>query len=222
MHSSSDEAAATMRQALELMGHDQPRMGQLIGKAYKMDPNMILANVFMAMGEEPGKVKPFQDAVAAYDGEMNEGEKLFAQAIKHADDSTYAYSSMMTPILKMYPNDAGLHLLLGYISVGEEKTEEALAHFQKAIELKDLKGAYNMMGYAYMRAGEMEKALKAFESYMSVAEDHPNPYDSMGDYYMAQRKYKAAAEAFEKAASMSEAYAFAKKKAEKAREMMED
>lgn len=222
MTSTSEEAAVTMRQAMEKMGHDTPAMQQLIGKAYKMDPNMIVANVFMAMGAEPAKTKPFQEAVAAHKGEMNEGEKLFAEAMKHADDTSYAYSALMAPITNIYPKDAALHMLLGYIYMQEEKAEEAIAHFQKAIELKDLKGAYNMLGYIYMEAGEMDKAGQAFESYMSVAEDHPNPYDSMGDYYMAAKDYKAAAESYEKAAAMDEAYAYSKEKAAKAREMMNE
>lgn len=222
MNSSSDEAATSMRHALEQMGHDMSAMQQHVGKAYKLDPNMIVANVFMAMGGDSEKIKPFQEAVAGYEGEMNDGEKLFAEAIKHASDSSYEFSALMAPIAEMYPDDAGLHILLGYIHTGEGKAEAAIAHYQKAIELKDLKGAYNMLGYTYMQAGDMDKAKQAFESYMSVAEGHPNPYDSMGDYHMANKDYKAAAASFEKAASMSEAYGYAKEKAMKAMEMMKE
>jgi len=221
MTTENPEAAKELRMALNLMGHDMPKFGQHIQNAYKLDPNMPMAMMFMtANAPSEEAAKPMIDKIKAYKGELNDGEKVFAEMVAYVGDTTYEASETASKLTELYPNDAGLHVMNGYILMGEEKAEKAIVHFNKAIELDQHPGAMNMKGYALMSLGKMDKAKDAFEAYLQAVPDHANPHDSMGDLLMAMEDYEGAAESFEKAASMSSDDSISAEKAKKAREMM--
>jgi tetratricopeptide (TPR) repeat protein len=50
--------------------------------------------------------------------------------------------------------------------------EEAIKHYQKAIEIDPAYGnAYNNLGYAYQKAGKYTDAIKMFETYLQIGTD---------------------------------------------------
>lgn len=223
IHAATPEIAQKLRSAMELTGHDMQLMSQQIGSLLEMDENLFIANVFMAsQAEGMGNEEMLQrhlKRVKRHEGELSEGEKVFAEMLGHEGDDSFDFSPIGAKLVKLYPNDAALHVIAGYLYMQSEKPKQAIAVFQKAVDLKGLAGAYNMMGYAYMQLKDMDKAKASFEAYQQAAPNHANPYDSMGDYYMAIEDFAMAAASFEKAASMDERFATSKEKAQNAREM---
>ncbi|MCI4669847.1 MAG: hypothetical protein MRZ79_17055 [Bacteroidia bacterium] len=223
MNAANEEAKTEMRNALNIMGHDMPKYAQHVMKAYELDPNMPMAMCFMTVLTQADKKKSMEMAkkFTDYEGELNDGEQVFSTMMSHWGDTTYIASNDAKELLELYPEDAGLHVLLGFIFMDDKMTDKAIAAFDKAIELDDLPGAYNMKAFAYMDKGEMDNAKSSLEAYIKRMPNHPNPYDSMGDFYMAQKDYKNAYEQYTKASSMEGAFPESAEKAKKAKELME-
>jgi len=224
IHSKSPEAVQILRNAMEQIGHDMPFFGESVEKALELDEEMYLPNVFSAFRAKDMKNEEmfgkYMAQVTAYKGELSEGERLFAQMLDETNEETPDNSPIAQQLVDLYPEDAAIHLMAGFMFAESKKFEKANAMFTRVIELKDLPAAYNMMGYAYMRSGQLEKAKTAFETYQKIAPDHANPYDSMGDYLMAVKEYEAAAQSFEKAASLNKNFTGSAKKAVEARKKL--
>jgi tetratricopeptide (TPR) repeat protein len=66
-------------------------------------------------------------------------------------------------LLRKYPQDASLQMLLGNIKYTVGLLVEASAHYEKALELDPgLCQGYYKMGVCYVRMGRLDEALKAF------------------------------------------------------------
>ena len=81
--------------------------------------------------------------------------------------------------------------------------------------------AYNQLGYAYMDLGKYEDAKNAFDKYIELAPNLANPFDSKGDYFMATKQFEKAYESYMKAFGNDSSFEVSKKKASKARLMLE-
>ena len=112
-------------------------------------------------------------------------------------------------ILEAY-EDAEVYYNIGYIKTAQEKYDEALIAFRKAIMINNLHArAYKKMGEVHVKKGEPEKAEEYFqkagdifleremnseaeEAYKEVLKINPdttNVYNSLGILYRKQRKY---------------------------------
>jgi lipoprotein NlpI len=65
----------------------------------------------------------------------------------------------------------------------------------------------------------MDEARAAFDKYIELAPNQPNPYDSKGDYFMEVKDYKNAYQSYMKAHELDSLWGV--KKAEKAKIMMD-
>ncbi len=71
--------------------------------------------------------------------------------------------------LKLHPEDAGAHLLLGQIDAVEGERSEAIQELSRTIELEPSSAvAYNMLGTALNRFAEFDAARKAFEQAVAL------------------------------------------------------
>src|SRR5271169_2218792 len=66
--------------------------------------------------------------------------------------------------VKLAPQRADLHAALGESYFKTEKTEKAIAEFQKLIELEPTAQSYAFMGISYRRLGRFDKAREYFEA----------------------------------------------------------
>lgn len=105
--------------------------------------------------------------------------------------------------------------MVGMVLVFNDQPEDAVPYLEKALTLREFVGAYNILGYSAMKAGDMEKTENYFDAYLKAAPNHHNPYDSKGDYFMATENYSAAVEMFEKAAALSSNKEYHEKKAKR-------
>ena len=80
---------------------------------------------------------------------------------------------------------------------------------------------YNTLGYTYIQLKQFEDAKSAFDKYIELEPDLPNPYDSKGDYYMAVENYELAFESFMKAYDLDTTWMASYNKAMKAKEILD-
>ncbi|MDQ6652261.1 MAG: tetratricopeptide repeat protein, partial [Acidobacteriota bacterium] len=63
-------------------------------------------------------------------------------------------------------------------------------HYKKATELApDYSAAYNLLGYAYRQNVDYAKAEEAFQKYIELIPNDPNPYDSYAELLLKMGKF---------------------------------
>jgi len=111
-------------------------------------------------------------------------------------------------LVELYPDDerARFWLVNHYFSQQEYNlvAEEA----EKIIDINSkFSPIYNQLGYAYRFLGDYENAEKAFQKYIKLIPDDPNPYDSYADLLMKMGKYGESIESYYKALKLDETFA---------------
>ena len=66
--------------------------------------------------------------------------------------------------LKLHPDDAGLHLVLGRLCAGESLWGKAREHMIKSLELEPSSLGYDAFGQLLERQGELELAMACFRN----------------------------------------------------------
>ncbi len=119
-----------------------------------------------------------------------EFDRLMNLAQKHADEKhPKKYLATVLRAVKIRPEDWELHRKIGWRYLFEENYEEALAHFQKVIELNgDRANAYCGIGAVEVHKGEFSSALDNLKRSLDLGFDdwilHYNlgmAYDELGD-----------------------------------------
>jgi tetratricopeptide (TPR) repeat protein len=200
---SSDEARALFLEGRALL--DNLRRTEAHEKfvaATAADPGFATAHVAVATtalsnGE-------FFDAIGkakAAAANASEGEQLFIQAwVAVSENDQAAQGAALKELLAMYPQDPRSHTALGNFLNGQQDFAGAAEHFGHATELApEWASAYNNLGYAYRSLDQLDKAKAAFEKYVELLPNEPNPQDSlaellmeMGDYEGSIQHYKMA------------------------------
>jgi serine/threonine protein kinase/tetratricopeptide (TPR) repeat protein len=111
-------------------------------------------------------------------------------------------------IVKRHPEEKEAHFAMGYYCyTALGRFDEAIAHFNKAIELDPLfTQSYNQLAYLYNDLDQLEKSIWAINRYISVAPDEANPYDTKGEIYAANGMLDEAIESFKKAIEIKPDY----------------
>ena len=105
--------------------------------------------------------------------------------------------------LQLQPDDVKKRLQLGYLlSRGKGSFREAIGEFEKVLALApaDLPGGlgptFNYLGHAYLYMGEIENAKTAFQKYLALAPNNPDPVHSLAFALNFQGEYKLALEQY--------------------------
>ncbi|MCT4587473.1 MAG: nuclear transport factor 2 family protein [Carboxylicivirga sp.] len=212
----SKEAKALYKQAMDAV-YDVEfiRMEKINKQALAADPNLFMGLFLQSFSNDKSRRDEAIGKMASYSGKMNKGEKVLQQwAIKMKDDPKYDGIAEGRQLVKMYPKNIFAKTMLAYnLGAKDETRQEAMDVLNQCIQLKpDLASVYNSLGYLHLSQDEFEKAEQAFDKYISMASDKPNPYDSKGDYYMAVKAYKDAAMQYKKAYEMNGDFSFSKVK----------
>ena len=78
--------------------------------------------------------------------------------------------------------------------------QNALAHFTKAKEIdSNFAPVYNMIGYCQSALNNYPAAEEAFQTYIKLMPDRPNPYDSYAELLLKMGKYDESIAQYKKA-----------------------
>jgi tetratricopeptide (TPR) repeat protein len=165
----------------------------LFDKAIQLDPNFALAYLYRAQSGSGYNVfrQNFDKAISFID-KVSEGEKLlilYFQALYYGNGQKQ--KEYLDQLLKSFPSDKRVNNLAGvyyYYVINDYST--AMVHFTKSTEL-DSKYApvYNMIGYCQSALGNYQEAEKAFQTYIKLIPNSPNPFDSYAELLLKMGKY---------------------------------
>jgi tetratricopeptide (TPR) repeat protein len=177
-------------------------------QALKLDPDFILAHAYRGQAMPgPDGLKELESAASAA-STLPEGERTLIQGILatrqgESAKARDAYAKLTT----LVPGDWRGHYLLGTQNLGDENYAAAVPQLRKAVELDPAAGgANNMLGYAALRQGDTEAAIKAFTDYAGALPQEPNAQDSLGEALLAAGRFGDAEAAFRRAIELSPAF----------------
>ena len=100
-------------------------------------------------------------------------------------------------------NEAGAHNIMGIALQKQNKLEEAIEAYSKAISIKpDHADAYNNMGIALKDQGKLDEAIEAYNKALSIKPDYVISCINMGIAFEDQGKLHKAIDAYNKALSI--------------------
>lgn len=185
------------------------------------DSDFFMANyrltIYYHFFKNEDKFKEYGEAAVNCKAKLSKGELLFKDVVsKLLMDSNADLTDLGKQLIKMYPNDVDAYYLLSIYQFMKEDAEGQLRTLKSMLEITDRPApVYNMFGYAYMRLENNEEAEIAFDKYIELAPNIPNPYDSKGDYFMKIEDYTNAYDMYMKANEIDSLWGF--KKAMKAK-----
>lgn len=226
--SSSQDAMALYEksnEALENLYTDKYR--ELIDQALELDPNLFMAaysgSIYYLWMNNDRNFEKYSEIAVNIDTRLSRPEKIMQKALqalvedKNADVREYGKK-----LVKLYPEDKNSYYQLAAYQGFTEDTEGMINTYEQLLDITDNSApVYNLLGYAYMDAEKMEDAEQAFNKYIELAPDQPNPYDSKGDYYMAKGDHQKAYEHFMKAYNIDAEFTISYEKAMGARSMFD-
>ncbi len=92
-----------------------------------------------------------------------------------------AARKILEPLVKAYPASGRAEFMLGLSHHQQRRYELALPHFRRALELEpDYHKTGHFLGYCLYYLGDVDRARRAFESFLAHAPDNPHTHFSLG------------------------------------------
>ena len=191
--------------------------------AIKEDPDFFMANFWLYYISSQ-ESKSVAERIVQSDAELNDAEKQIKTAFEYLLEGQYEKTvEYLQKAIALYPYDPQLYKILYMLQLQFMKDAEAsIATIEDAIDAcPDFPMAYNFLGYAHLDLNNFDQAEKAFDKYIELAPDQANPYDSKGDYFMEVKRYEEAYESYMRAYEIDSSFTISRKKAEKAKQLLE-
>ncbi len=132
------------------------------------------------------------------------GERLFIELLdarSHADRSRQL--QLAESLVVRYPLDERAHLALASIYSAQQRRENTIAEYQKAIAIDPgYSLAYNQLGFAYRSVNMLDSAQAVFLRYIALVPNDPNPHDSYAELLMKMGRFDESILEYRKALSI--------------------
>jgi len=97
--------------------------------------------------------------------------------------------SLCEYMLSLTPNAASVHNLLGFALQSQEKYEQAIKHYRRAIELKlDYPEVYSNLGNALSSVGKSDEAIEYYQKALQINPNYANAHYNLGILFKSQGK----------------------------------
>ncbi len=225
--SSSDKKAVKLWQEA-MLKFDDVEMSQavnLLKQAVNADPNFFMANYQLAMVykyfDNQEEYSKYLSQAINSKTKLTEGEAILKEALTRMQENPNApVYDVADKLIDRYPHAKTPYYFKIMNLMMDKKNEEIIKLCDQLLRFTDTPGSvYNTKGYAYLALKDYDAALDAFNKYIELQPNHPNPYDSKGDYYMDRNQYTNAYESFIKAHEINDKWSY--EKAMKAKKMAE-
>jgi tetratricopeptide (TPR) repeat protein len=134
---------------------------------------------------------------------LSETERLYVEyfrAQRKGDDTRVR--TIRFRLGQLAPDDPRVHSELGQQAFEEERFEDAVKGYSRAVELDPRSPALNMLGYSLVALGRYEEAYVALQRYSAQRPTEANPYDSLGEVALLAGRLEEAEQAFLRAAEL--------------------
>lgn len=199
----------------------------LLVKAIEEDSCFFMSYYNLAIGElflgNPDGFKEIASNVLACEKKLSTGEQILKEALqKLYENPKTDVSELGVRLINLYPNDIEAYLNHNFFLYIAGKSEESIINLNKALDIAENPGPiYNNLGYAYLSLNKFEEAKNAFDKYIELEPDNPNPYDSKGDFFMTVKDYEKAYESYMKAGEIDSTWTISHNKALKAKAILD-
>jgi tetratricopeptide (TPR) repeat protein len=191
---SSDEARALYLEARTLSENLRALDSRpLLEEAVAKDPTFASAYLLLAnTAPSPEEFFSNQAKAVANMEHASEGERILIQVSQAGTDGRADEQlALLRELVAKYPGDARAHnALANQLFFARQEYDAAIAEYREALEIDPgYSPAWNTMGYAARAAGRFEEAEQAFQRYIEVLPDEPNPYDSYAEFLMKMGRF---------------------------------
>ena len=134
--SSSSEAVDLYNKGWYHWGdHDGPKQSEYMKKALEIDPNLILANLFV-VEPDPNKRKKFRDRAIANKNNGSDAERLLVEMfVAGREGNAQERVNLGKKLVEQYSNSAQAYMHLGDAHNDALEFDEAAENYKKAVEL---------------------------------------------------------------------------------------
>jgi tetratricopeptide (TPR) repeat protein len=179
-------------------------------KAVAEDPDFAMA--YLSRGLVSTTTEGFFENLAkakALAGRVSEGERLSILGTEAgAIGLPLKQRDYYKKLVAAYPNDERALNLLGTNYFALQDYFLAIEQYEKArTAAPTYPPTYNQLGYCRRFLGDYAGAEKAFEHYIQMIPDDPNPYDSYAELLMKMGKYDQSIEYYRKALAIDPNFA---------------
>ena len=111
-------------------------------------------------------------------------------------------------LIKTNPNVEFLYNLLGLIFAGQEKTQQAIEYYEKAITINpNFAMAYNNLGLLHANKSDYKNAENYYKKSISLDSNIAEPVNNLGSLYNSLSKFEKAIECYKKAILINSKFA---------------
>jgi tetratricopeptide (TPR) repeat protein len=162
--------------------------------AAETDPEFVMALTWYSRYLSSPDNQRMIDEAKKHFSKASEGERAFTLAIEALLNNNLEQAvDLLEKLASEYPDDGMVHSELAAAYSLEKMDLKAIQEYEKAVACNlHNYSAYNSLGYACIRVGKFEEAIKWLEKYSELMPDSANPLDSLGDAYRNMGKYKKA------------------------------
>ena len=212
----SGEARKLFLEGLQLSENlrgDEAR--EFFSKAIEADPDFAQAHFYRAFNAtSAADFQEHLDKAVALAPNVSEGERLLIEGWQaNVDNDPVKATEIYEQFVNKFPNDKRAHQFLGIVNFGQDKDDNAIAEFEKAIEIdEDYAPAYNMLGYTYIEKENYYEAERAFLNYIDLIPGEANPHDSIADLYTRMGRHDDAIEHYMKSVKLNPKFTVSQRK----------
>ncbi|NEO57184.1 MAG: tetratricopeptide repeat protein [Okeania sp. SIO3B5] len=144
--------------------------------------------------------------------QLEELDNLFNQALNASNNGDFANAEQLwTQILEQYPDNPAIWSNRGNIRLSQNKIEEAISDYQKAIEIfPNAPDPYLNRGIAYERLNKWSEAIADYNQVIELDPEDPVAYNNRGNAEGGLGEWEKATEDYKKASELAPEYAFAR------------
>lgn len=171
-------------------------------RAIGLDPNFALAHLLACQTSATAN-EFFEGLQRAVDlaPKVSDAERLMilgfdAGTKGRPQEQEKAYADLVN----LFPDDERVLNLLGGYYFGAQDYDRTIATYERAVAVNPaFAPQYNQLGYAYRFTQQFPKADQAFQKYIELVPDDPNPYDSYGEFLMKTGRFEESIASYRKA-----------------------
>jgi tetratricopeptide (TPR) repeat protein len=157
-------------------------------KAVTLDPafataHYYLARIYRNMGDLKSTIEHFESA-RKNAAKASEKERLWIEAgyAGYVEQNGEKQIAILSGAVKAFPREKAVWLDLANALYASRRYEEAVAAYQKALELDPAYGgALNQLAYCYLEMGRHEDAANCLRTYARFYPNDVNPIDSLAE-----------------------------------------
>ncbi|HUV67485.1 MAG TPA: FlgO family outer membrane protein [Sedimentisphaerales bacterium] len=166
-------------------------------QALQFDSTFAMAYYYLARIHDAGYITK----AVQYSNRADRKQQYYIRSMEAAVSGDVSRAvAELEDVIEHYAEEKDALQLLGEYMYSLRRYEDAMVYLTRVIDIDRLhKPAYNMLAYAYDRAGNFEKSIWAIGQYIAIAPDEANPYDTRGEILANNGMMDQAIESYKKA-----------------------